>query len=896
MKPNRDTKPYTPISCLASIVASIVLVLSLVPAQGIAEAYGEAAEPAPNVAQEGQANGSAAGQEGQAPTGPAEGTNNGQPAPQGTEGGGEAAPATAPQQGESGGDGQPAGDPTPESAEEPNRNVSANLADFLTKAQILDTEDKDGTTTVEEGTTYKVRLSFNEGADEREFAEEGELTFKLPEGFDAADEQPAAKEALTVAYTDENGEHPIEMAKESWWVDGDTIHLAWRVRDAESRSKEEVDEALKTFFALDNVEFDLDVAGTFATDATKVDFGTGTIKLQVNSSKKDGEDEQDDEEDDDEDEEGQELEDPDAIANEFVYEDEQVLVTATTTNANKIPADATLVVSRVDGQSSSLYLSALNASASNASEYDERNTLLYDVSFYWYGQEVQPAAGDVKVSFAFKQGQLSNEIGARERGYIEVNHVPVTDGVPSVEPVGASVSVDDETASFLASGFSVYTFSYTVDFTYNGYTYALPGQGDVRLSSLFVALGINRNVADVASVTFTDPQLLSVTKDLAGSDWRLVSLKPFATFETLSVVMTNGDVYQINVMDSPTGAATAMAEGKPTNATLASDLSGKAVLQVAKEVAGRNYKGSENFAFKLDKTTYSTSQTDVLPSTTTINVRSGATGAFGPITYSEEGTYIYTITEVKPAKPTTGMTYDTEAKYALVMVDSDLKATVYYLSTWDPAPYEKLSPEDLASKIAEDLSAGKLSETVSTDKLKVTNTFFEDEKTPQLTVRKVVVSTHAEDKARSYGFKVTLSNKKISGTYGDMTFKDGVATFTLKDGEDKRAIGLPLGSNSKLSYEVTETDSGGLRSKMGKPIKSSSGKAQYVTCTNSYRSSSERLERKSSMTSRGTLGRSSRSALAKTSDDTNTVIPIVLLAIGAAGVVGGVIYRRRKQQ
>ncbi len=893
MKPNRDAKLDTSITRLASIVASIALVLSLVPVQGLAETYGEAMEPAPNAAQEGQA-----------PSGPAEGTSTDQSAPQSTEGGAQTAPAATPQQGETGGAGQFASDPTPKSAEDSNRKASANLADFLTKAQILDTEDEDGTTTVEEGATYKVRLSFDEGTDEKEFAEEGELTLKLPEGFDAADEQPAAKDAFMVAYSDDDGEHPIEMAKDSWWVDGDTIHVAWRVRDAESRSKEEVDEALKTFFALDDVEFDLDVVGTFATDATEVDFGTGAIRLKVNPAREDGEGEQDDEEEGDGEEEGRELEDPDAIANEFVYEDEQVLVTATTTYANRIPADATLVVSRVDGQSSSLYLSALNASASNASEYDEGNTLLYDVSFNWYGQEVQPEAGDVKVSFEFKQGQLSNGIGAQGHGFVEVNHVPVTDGVPSVEPVGASVSVGDETASFLATGFSVYTFSYTVDFTYNGYTYALPGQGDVRLSSLFVALGINRNVADVASVTFTDPQLLSVGRELVGSDWCLVSLKPFSTFETLSVVMTNGDVYQINVVDSPAKATRAAVGGKVTNATLASEQSGKAVLKVAKEVVGGNYKGGEKFAFKLEKTSYSTSQTDVLPENTTVNVRAGATDAFGPITYSEAGTYIYTITEVKPAKPTRGMAYDTEAKYAFVFVDSDLKTTVYYVNTWDPAPYEKLSPEDRASKFAQDLADGTLFEVFSNENLKVTNTFFEDGKTPQLTVRKVVVSTHAQDKARGYGFKVTLSNKKVSGTYGDMTFRDGVATFTLKHGEDKRAIGLPLDSNSKLSYKVEETDSGGLRSKMGKPITSSSGNAQYVTCTNVYRSSSGRLERKSRMSYRGTLGRSSsrsalsktRSALSKTSDDTNTVIPMVLLALGAVGVAGGVIYRRRKQR
>ena len=132
MKPNRDAKLDTPISRLASIVASIVLVLSLVPVQGLVEAYGEAREPAPNATQEGLA-----------PSGPAEGTSTDQPAPQSTEGGAGTAPDATSQQGETGGAGQSASDPTPKSAEDPDRNASENLADFLTKVQILDTEDED---------------------------------------------------------------------------------------------------------------------------------------------------------------------------------------------------------------------------------------------------------------------------------------------------------------------------------------------------------------------------------------------------------------------------------------------------------------------------------------------------------------------------------------------------------------------------------------------------------------------------------------------------------------------------------------------------------------------------------------------------------------------------------
>ena len=68
-----------------------------------------------------------------------------------------------------------------------------------------------------------------------------------------------------------------------------------------------------------------------------------------------------------------------------------------------------------------------------------------------------------------------------------------------------------------------------------------------------------------------------------------------------------------------------------------------------------------------------------------------------------------------------------------------------------------------------------------------------------LTVTKTVAG-NAGETDRKWNFTVTLSDKGISDTYGDMSFKDGVATFTLKHGEQKTATGLPAG----ISYTVTE--------------------------------------------------------------------------------------------
>lgn len=54
---------------------------------------------------------------------------------------------------------------------------------------------------------------------------------------------------------------------------------------------------------------------------------------------------------------------------------------------------------------------------------------------------------------------------------------------------------------------------------------------------------------------------------------------------------------------------------------------------------------------------------------------------------------------------------------------------------------------------------------------------------------------------KDFSFTVTLGETSISGTYGEMVFTNGVANFTLKHGQTKKATGLPAG----ITYEVTET-------------------------------------------------------------------------------------------
>lgn len=72
--------------------------------------------------------------------------------------------------------------------------------------------------------------------------------------------------------------------------------------------------------------------------------------------------------------------------------------------------------------------------------------------------------------------------------------------------------------------------------------------------------------------------------------------------------------------------------------------------------------------------------------------------------------------------------------------------------------------------------------------------------TGNLTVSKIVAGDG--DKSKDFTFTVTLGDSTINGSYGDMTFTDGVATFTLKHNEKKTATGLPAG----ITYKVAESE------------------------------------------------------------------------------------------
>lgn len=83
----------------------------------------------------------------------------------------------------------------------------------------------------------------------------------------------------------------------------------------------------------------------------------------------------------------------------------------------------------------------------------------------------------------------------------------------------------------------------------------------------------------------------------------------------------------------------------------------------------------------------------------------------------------------------------------------------------------------------------------------------------------------------AFTYTVTLGSTSISGTYGGMTFINGVASFSLTGGNSKTASGLPAGTTytvtqaSKANYTVTSSGTTGTITK---------GASKTASFTNTY--------------------------------------------------------------
>ena len=160
------------------------------------------------------------------------------------------------------------------------------------------------------------------------------------------------------------------------------------------------------------------------------------------------------------------------------------------------------------------------------------------------------------------------------------------------------------------------------------------------------------------------------------------------------------------------------------------------------------------------------------PQTASAFVR-GAGPADFHLTFSQQGTYAYQITERKlPA--ISGMTYD-PAIY-----------TVYF----------SVEPDPTTGQLIVTRQCQKNGETYEGSNLAFENTYREPPKTGTLRLKKAIGEGVAE---RPFQFKVTIPGL-ADGTYGDVTFNGGEAIVDITPGTPVDITNLPAGAH----YTVTE--------------------------------------------------------------------------------------------
>lgn len=204
--------------------------------------------------------------------------------------------------------------------------------------------------------------------------------------------------------------------------------------------------------------------------------------------------------------------------------------------------------------------------------------------------------------------------------------------------------------------------------------------------------------------------------------------------------------------------------------------------KVQKKISGRNWTTSDVFTMTLTAQGEAPMPKGAKDGVSTIKLHEDAqVGNFGTIEYTKPGTYTYVVAE-QPGDET-----------SLIFSKATYRATVTV--TDDGAG--KLSAKTKIAQLTDD--AGDAVER-TVEAAVFTNTA----KTGSLTVKKTVVGG---DSQREFGFTVALADgdgEPVSGTFGKgehaVTFTDGKATFTLKDGGEKTVAGLPVGAH----YTVTE--------------------------------------------------------------------------------------------
>lgn len=214
--------------------------------------------------------------------------------------------------------------------------------------------------------------------------------------------------------------------------------------------------------------------------------------------------------------------------------------------------------------------------------------------------------------------------------------------------------------------------------------------------------------------------------------------------------------------------------------------------KVQKKISGRNWTTSDVFTMTLAAEGEAPMPKGAKDGVSTIALNKDAQiGNFGTIEYTKPGTYTYVIAEQTGDETT--LTFSKATYRATVTVTDDGAG--------------KLSAKTKIAQLTDDDGS-------AAERTVEAAVFTNTAKTGSLTVKKTVVGG---DSQREFGFTVALADgdgATVSGTFGKgehaVTFTDGKATFTLKDGGEKVITGLPVGA----CYTVTEDAAEGYTTKV----------------------------------------------------------------------------------
>ena len=240
--------------------------------------------------------------------------------------------------------------------------------------------------------------------------------------------------------------------------------------------------------------------------------------------------------------------------------------------------------------------------------------------------------------------------------------------------------------------------------------------------------------------------------------------------------------------------AGAIADGTTSEASFvnvytpdAASLSGADYLKVAKVLTGRDWQDADRFTFSIEAA--NDAAKGHVPGGDVVLSKGVTTGNFTNVSnYSAVGTYEYYVTEKAASTTDAANLTSSQAKYLITVTvaDKDSKLSVTSVTT---------------TKVRDD-AGNEVNEAVENHVCTFTNSYATAQ---PLTVSNTVTAEEGFSPSADKEFTYTVELKyadgtNVTGEFGGLTFVDGKATFTLKNGESKELSGLP----NNATYTVTQ--------------------------------------------------------------------------------------------